>query len=239
VRGSLTLFDYCADYSWDNLFKTYSVYDGSPSGRTLELWKLYIDRLREATTSGAQTTRPKHEIVAIALRGCQVLIRAASKTGKAYRAEPFMELQSKLRLQSASFPAVARVDMRDTAEEVFRAAASGDLQTLTRLIERGGNVDARHPVSRWTALQQAAYAGHTHVVIFLVEHGANVAAADAIGQTALRHAALRGDLEAVKCLVNHGADVNAATSRGVTALAAAEAGGHHAVVEFLRSKGAR
>ena len=129
--------------------------------------------------------------------------------------------------------------MSNMSEEVFRAAQTGNLAALKGLIERGGDANSRHPLIGWTATQQAAYGGHTDVLVFLVEHGADVNATDAMGQTALRHAALRGDLQAVQCLVEHGANVNAATSRGVTPLAAAESGGHKTVADYLRSRGAK
>ena len=96
------------------------------------------------------------------------------------------------------------------------------------------------------ALRGAARNGHTDVVEYLVEQGADVNFVDWRGDTALRGAARYGHLEIVKILVGSGADVNATDVDGRTALHHAVAlrlwlgvdGGHLAVVEFLVGSGA-
>ena len=88
------------------------------------------------------------------------------------------------------------------------------------------------------ALRGAARNGHTDVVEYLVEQGADVNFVDWRGDTALRGAARYGHLAVVEFLVGSGADVNAANDDGQTALLIAAEGGHLSVVEYLVEQGA-
>jgi ankyrin repeat protein len=69
-------------------------------------------------------------------------------------------------------------------------------------------------------LWKAAFAGHTEVVKFLLEKGAEVNAKGTIGgTTALMVASQNGHAEVVKVLLEKGADVNVKdTTIGTTAL---------------------
>lgn len=81
-------------------------------------------------------------------------------------------------------------------------------------------------------LHTAAGAGHADVVRSLLDAGAVVDEADAVGQTPLIHASTSGDAETVALLLSRGADPGTATSGGVTARALA-ASRHHAEVVAL------
>ena len=98
------------------------------------------------------------------------------------------------------------------------AAANGDAALVERLLAAGG--DAR--AARWngeTALMIAAGAGSLDAVRQLVQHGADVNAAEPRGgQTALMWAAAEGHSDVVAGLIEMGANVNAASKAGFTPL---------------------
>jgi ankyrin repeat protein len=72
----------------------------------------------------------------------------------------------------------------------------------------------------------------------LVQHGANVNAADADGTTALHWASYRDDLEIAELLIRAGAKVNAANDLGATPLWTASLNGSAAMVRRLLDAGA-
>jgi hypothetical protein len=63
----------------------------------------------------------------------------------------------------------------------------------------------------YTPLHWAARGAHIRITRYLLEHGANVNAADASGWTALHLAAMNGNLDVVMLLVDHGADITVKT----------------------------
>ncbi|CAN5188786.1 M56 family metallopeptidase [soil metagenome] len=89
----------------------------------------------------------------------------------------------------------------------------------------------------------AAGGGRLDLVKTLVEHGASVDSFVPGDETPLINAAQSGDLATVRYLVEKGADVNRAvpSNPGQTRSPLGEASrlGHHAVVDYLKAKGAR
>ena len=67
------------------------------------------------------------------------------------------------------------------------AAASGDLESLTRLVVKGLNINDTDYDKR-TPLHLAAQAGHIDIVQYLVERGSNINAKDRWGATPLNDA---------------------------------------------------
>ncbi|KAL8929307.1 MAG: hypothetical protein Q9208_001390 [Pyrenodesmia sp. 3 TL-2023] len=65
-----------------------------------------------------------------------------------------------------------------------------------------------------TALHQAAWRGHTHLVQFLLDSGADLTLRDKTGQTALHHAASNGPTATVELLLDNGADPRAEDNNG-------------------------
>jgi ankyrin repeat protein len=63
------------------------------------------------------------------------------------------------------------------------------------MLKSGVDVDARHPVTNWTALIGSAYYGHDEVARLLIESGANVNAKDKNGGTPLLKAVTLGPYE--------------------------------------------
>ena len=88
------------------------------------------------------------------------------------------------------------------------------------------------------SLVRAAHGGHKAVTQLLLDHGADVEAADNNGQTALSWAACKGHEAVTKLLLNAGADVAAADNNGQTALISAAFPGHEAVTKLLLNAGA-
>ncbi|MDE3154414.1 MAG: ankyrin repeat domain-containing protein, partial [Acidobacteriota bacterium] len=90
-----------------------------------------------------------------------------------------------------------------------------------------------------TPVADAAMLGNNATVKNLLEHGADVNAAQADGMTALHWAAVNGDVDLAKMLMYAGADVNASTRvGGYTALDIAAKDGHAEMVEALLKGGA-
>jgi ankyrin repeat protein len=130
------------------------------------------------------------------------------------------------------------------ATPLFRAALSGGVEIMSLLLEAGADplaaTDARDPVviggverpanGGTTPLMAAAGVGWREstgrgseadaiaALQLLLDRGADVNAANQMGDTALHGATLRGSTAIIQFLVDHGADVNARNGRGKTAL---------------------
>lgn len=110
---------------------------------------------------------------------------------------------------------------RETRTEAEIAAKSPE--PVHALLTAGADVNARGKGSRWgvtnaTALMHCAWRGSLAELQLLIAAGADINAADSVGDTALMRAAQRGNAEMVKALLAAGADPNAQDKRGWTAL---------------------
>jgi len=114
------------------------------------------------------------------------------------------------------------------------AAAEGHVETVSALVEAGGDVNATNALGR-TALMFASSYGFLAIVNDLLAHRAdpNLVPKDSTGWTALIAAAHNGHREVVTMLLGHGADASIADKQGKTALAWAEARGHVKVAQAL------
>jgi ankyrin repeat protein len=120
--------------------------------------------------------------------------------------------------------------------ELIDVAKSGDAASISQLLERGANVNARNESQR-TVLMLAALKGRPAVVSTLVAKGADINARDTKQMTALMWAAFGGSRESAEILISHGADVRDRDAKGETALDWAKSrSGNEAVIEFLQSK---
>lgn len=123
-------------------------------------------------------------------------------------------------MAEALLKAGAKVNTADVYGEtpLMLACASGD-GALVRMVLAA---DARTDVNRWdgeTPLMVAAGAGSVEAVKALIDHGANVNAADPKRhQNALMWAAAEGHGDVVSVLLAAGADAKAVTTSGFTAL---------------------
>jgi len=128
------------------------------------------------------------------------------------------------------------------------AARAGHMEAVQVLLDHGADVDMAVP-GDGNPLIMAAREGHTEIVDLLLARGAGIDTVVDDDENALIQASGAGRLAVVRLLVGRGADVNArawavtatnpATGEWRTPLSMAVRGRHAAVVELLRSAGAR
>ncbi|MCB5187015.1 ankyrin repeat domain-containing protein [Methylobacillus caricis] len=84
------------------------------------------------------------------------------------------------------------------------AANKGQLVPVKFFIEKGADVNYKHPITKMTALHLAAYQGNKEVVNYLIAHGADV------------NAKLRGNVSIIRALRDEGRTdmVNLLTAAG-------------------------
>ncbi|XP_032893840.1 protein phosphatase 1 regulatory subunit 12A isoform X3 [Amblyraja radiata] len=125
----------------------------------------------------------------------------------------------------------SRVKFDDGA--VFLAAcSSGDAAEVTRLLERGSDINYAN-VDGLTALHQACIDDNLDMVKFLVEHSANINQPDNEGWIPLHAAASCGYTDIALYLISRGANVAAVNSEGETPLDIAE---EEAMEELLQEE---
>ncbi|KAI8565665.1 hypothetical protein RHMOL_Rhmol03G0278000 [Rhododendron molle] len=98
--------------------------------------------------------------------------------------------------------------------DVYTAAAYGDLEKLQRLVECEGCSVSEPDGLGYYALQWAALNNRTAAAQYIIEHGGDVNAADHTGQTAIHWCAVRGAIKVAEILLQEGARVNAADMYG-------------------------
>ncbi|XAR66835.1 Protein S-acyltransferase [Bertholletia excelsa] len=99
--------------------------------------------------------------------------------------------------------------------DVYTAAAYGDLEKLQRLVECDGCSVSEPDGLGYYALQWAALNNRTAAAQYIIEHGGDVNAADHhTGQTALHWSAVRGGIQVAELLLQEGARVHAADMHG-------------------------
>jgi uncharacterized protein len=118
-------------------------------------------------------------------------------------------------------------------------AAFGHLEVAEYLLGKGADVNAAATNGTgYNALTGAVASGHTAIVGWLLENGADPNYRYGAGYSPLLTAAANGHLGIVSILLASSADLHAKTSDGKTALSFAQERGHAEVSEFLRSHGA-
>ncbi|MQL92418.1 hypothetical protein Taro_025050 [Colocasia esculenta] len=98
--------------------------------------------------------------------------------------------------------------------DVYTAAAYGDLEKLQRLVEVEGCSVAEPDGLGYHALQWAALNNRTAAAQYIIEHGGNVNAVDHTGQTALHWSAVRGAIQVAELLLKEGARIDTADLYG-------------------------
>lgn len=122
--------------------------------------------------------------------------------------------------------------------ELHCAALRKDAAAVTRLLDRGAQVDARDKEGM-TALHAAAENGDAALVRLLAARGADINARDAYGMTPVYIAVKDGGAAAIAALADLGADVNLRVGgSGKTALFAAMRFGQAQVFDLLLARGA-
>lgn len=117
------------------------------------------------------------------------------------------------------------------------AAGAGNQEIVGLLIDAGAKVNDE--TSGLSALAFPVSIGDTEMMRFLVERGADVNQASAIGQTALISAIYAAQIAAVKTLIELGANVNAKMKDGTTPLKLAQKGDQEEIIALLEAAGAK
>jgi hypothetical protein len=120
------------------------------------------------------------------------------------------------------------------------AAAKGDIEKVTVLLQQGADIRWTHKGTGRTALSEAAIQGHTEIVRLLLAHGADLHWQDrAVGFTPLGWACAQGNFETARFLLQAGSDVDRASSDFlISPLMSAVMGGHLQIAKLLLEAGA-
>src|SRR6185295_13528995 len=129
---------------------------------------------------------------------------------------------------------VRQLNMPAVTAELLRAAESGNVDEVVRLLPRVVDINARNRHGM-TALMKAAFFGHEPVVRVLLEHGADPNLMRNDSFTALALAAFFGHGEIVKTLIEFGARTEAVTRAGASARAWARARTYEDVARCLEA----
>ncbi|XP_027070621.1 protein S-acyltransferase 24 [Coffea arabica] len=106
------------------------------------------------------------------------------------------------------------IEEESLRNDVYTAAAYGDMEKLQRLVENEGCSVSEPDSLGHYALQWAALNNRTAAAQYIIERGGDVNAADHTGQTALHWSAVRGAIQVAEVLLQEGARVNAADMYG-------------------------
>ncbi|MGH2534879.1 MAG: ankyrin repeat domain-containing protein [Thermomicrobiales bacterium] len=129
---------------------------------------------------------------------------------------------------------------RGAPDDVFAAAARGDVLAVEVLLDAEPNAINHFSVDGWTPLALAAHYGSVEVAQHLLASGAEVkvVSRNALANTSV-HAAVAGNQpEIVDLLLSYGADPNATDANGWTPLNLAAHAGYVALVRRLLDAGA-
>lgn len=139
---------------------------------------------------------------------------------------------------------------RSNAIALVDACETGNFAAAVRLLENGVPASAsyrgvqipdigRSMVVVNRPILAAAESGRVDILELLLDHGANIDATNAYGQTPLMIASRSSRFDAARLLIERGADVNAKDDRGVAPLHWAVMSGSPKVVALLMEHGAR
>ena len=120
---------------------------------------------------------------------------------------------------------------------LFEAVGAGNLAAVNSLVAQGANINAKHPPWGLTPLLIAPDVSNA-MVRYLLEHGANVNAADREGITVLMRAVHSRDAENVKLVLNYLPKLEAKGTWNNTALTYAVVQGNPDMVKALIDAGA-
>ena len=113
----------------------------------------------------------------------------------------------------------------------------GEISSVDRLLKAGADVNHPAENSGPSALWAAAFCGHTDIVQYLIEYGAEVNWQNEDRGTPLYTAASTNSMEVVRTLLQHGADVNLKGGSHIRPLNIAAYCGYTEVVQLLLNHG--
>ncbi|CAE8632356.1 unnamed protein product [Polarella glacialis] len=127
----------------------------------------------------------------------------------------------------------------DMVTAVGCAARAGELLTLQRLLDAGGDEVVNEPGAYgWRAVHEAAMAGHVGALELLIQRGAAMVVQEDDGRTPLHWAVLGGHLQVARRLLESGHPVNVADAAQGTPLHAVAVHEQEAMGELLLNAGA-
>jgi len=141
-----------------------------------------------------------------------------------------------LLLFALPLPALADISLFG-APPIFQAISKGDATALRTALMQNANVNLV-----WngrTALMDTVIAGREDMAKLLIDHRADVNAADGTGLTALHYAAQNNEPDLIDLLVKAGAKVDPANREGLTPLMTAAREGYPESVSHLLEAGAK
>lgn len=118
-------------------------------------------------------------------------------------------------------------------QQLLDAAESGDLATVTKLLDTGADINTQDGWSG-TPMMYAAANGHTDIVALLLTRGLGINSTSRLDRTPLMWAANGGHNETVKFLIDHGADLSRKDREEKTALMLAIERGHASTAAKVR-----
>ncbi|XP_076946492.1 protein S-acyltransferase 24-like [Bidens hawaiensis] len=121
-------------------------------------------------------------------------------------------------------------------DDVYTAAAYGDLENLQRLVESQGCSVSQPDNLGYSALQWAALNNRAPAAQYIIQHGGDINAADLTGQTALHWSAVRGGIQVADLLLQEGAHIHAADAYGYQATHVAAQYGQTALLYHIVTK---
>ena len=125
------------------------------------------------------------------------------------------------------------------ATPLTEAVEKGSIGAITKLLDKGVDINEQDEDYRWTALMHASFYGDIKIVRLLIDRGADVnKQVPEYGFTALMKAAEEGNNEVVKLLIEKGAIIDMQSMGGKTALAFAASDNELETVKLLLDKGA-
>jgi uncharacterized protein len=116
---------------------------------------------------------------------------------------------------------VGDTSLGEGATPLMRASKTNDLAVMKQLLDGGADPTITLKDRTTTAM----VAGSLDAIKLLVEHGVDVRAFNANGQTLLHNAATRGSTAIIQFVADHGARLDAKDKQGRTALDIAQGGG--------------
>jgi hypothetical protein len=114
-------------------------------------------------------------------------------------------------------PALAPAAQAELDQQLVRAAKANDVPSVTRLIQAGGNVNAKDAIQD-SAFLYAGAEGFNEVLQLTLANGADVTSTNRFGGTALIPASEHGHVDTVRILLAAGVPVNHVNNLGWTAL---------------------
>jgi ankyrin repeat protein len=127
----------------------------------------------------------------------------------------------------------------DKGGQLKIACDTGNLPSVRSLVSSGASVDYQgEDIFGGTPAIYCCYKGHSEILQFLLEQGANAELADIKGSTPLIYAARYNKYECAAVLVRHGVVLDAINTYGCTALYYASRGGYLSIVQLLVQSGA-